>query len=141
MKRFGTYESDFANLFECYTRVNTTLVERSLPSDVRKMSTVTTGLSFEDLQVIKIYQAKLSGGGELTHVCKGVSIQSDDGAGNVIISCKNQDKLNVQIVTSDNNTTVRLIYPTGEETKFDTSTPLQYDKSSGVLTIINPSDI
>ena len=61
MKRFGRYDNDFNNLFECYSKVSPGLiVERELPSATREvLSDTIGGTSFNGLK--KSQTNRLSG--------------------------------------------------------------------------------
>lgn len=138
MKRFGTYDSDFSKLFECYAKVNPVIVENDLPSMVRSVaSSPRKGLSFDGLKILKIYQNQRTGGATMTHVCDDVAVTSDDGESNVTMSGTNQDGNVIQVISSGDSTNVKLVLPTGKTVDFDTDTPLQYDGSEGALTIID----
>lgn len=138
MKRFGTYNEDFANLFECYAKVNTMMSEVTLPSLNRKHApTFNKTPSYDGLKVIKIMQHRPSGGAEFTHACKLLSVDHDDGQGNVILTAEDQNKRKVQITISGNSTIVKFLHSTGSVVEVQTSIPVMFDETSGELTIVN----
>lgn len=144
MKRFGTYESDFANLFECYAQVNKSVVmERDLPSISRGINIPTSknGSSFKGLKFVKIFIQQTGQGADLIHLAKLKSIDSDDGEGSVIITTIEGDDT-IQIVINKDNSQVKVVDSQGNvENDFVTSIAPRFDEDSGELTIIHVNEV
>lgn len=144
MKRFGTYESDFANLFECYAQVNkNVVVERELPSVSRGVNIPTTspGPSFKGLKYIKIFLQRNGQGADLIHLAKLKTIDSDDGEGSTVITAT-EDEDTIQIVSSKKSTQVKVVDSQGNiENDFVTRVAPKFDDESGELTIIHVNKV
>lgn len=144
MKRFGMYNNDFNNLFECYSQVNTMIVERELPSVTRVPVTTNSGeRSFPGLKYVKIFTQKPSRGADMTSLSSVSAIESDDGKGGVIITSKDGDKtVNVIISTADKSCHVKISGQSGEiEDEFITTIPVKFDSENKELSIINIQEI
>lgn len=144
MKRFGTYESDFANLFECYAQVNKSMViERDLPSVNRGVNIPVNrkSPSFSGLKYIKIFLQRAGQGADLIHLAKLKSIDSDDGEGSTVISATENSDM-IQVVISKKSTQVKVVDKQGNiENQFVTSIDPKFDESSGELTIIHVNEV
>jgi hypothetical protein len=144
MKRFGKYEDDFANLFECYAQVNKSIVvERDLPSISRGVNIPTTSKSpsFSGLKFIKIFLQRTGQGADLIHLAKLKSIDSDDGEGSTIITGVEDDDT-IQIVVSKKNAQVKVVDSEGNiENDFVTGIAPRFDSESGELTIIHVNEV
>ena len=143
MKRFGKYESDFVNLFECYAQINKSMVvEKDLPSVSRSVTIPTSkNPSFRGLKYIKIFLQRTGQGADLIHLAKLKSIDSDDGEGSTIISAK-ENSDTIQIVVSKNNAQVKVVDAQGNiENDFVTSIAPRFDEESGELTIIHVNEV
>lgn len=144
MKRFGTYESDFANLFECYAQVNKSIVvERDLPSVSRSVNIPTNSKepSFRGLKFIKIFLQRAGQGADLIHLAKLKSIDSDDGEGSTIITGTENDDT-IQIVVNKKSAQVKVVDSQGNiENDFVTSIAPGFDNESGELTIIQVNEV
>lgn len=137
MKRFGMYNNDFNNLFECYAKVNKQLVVESLPSETRKATTISTGDSYPGLKQIKIFIQKPGRGADLTNIINVKSIDSDNGNGGAIISGDENDRT-FHLVTTDKNAQVKTIDQQGTlENDFVTNVAPKFDQSKGELSIIH----
>lgn len=137
MKRFGMYNNDFNNLFECYAKVNKELVVEGLPSETRKPVTISTGDSFPGLKNVKIFIQKPGRGADLSNIINVKSIDSDNGDGGAIISGTEHDKM-FHLVTTDKNAQVKTIDKQGAlENDFVTTVAPRYDENKGELTIIH----
>lgn len=142
MKRFGYYNNDFNNLFECYAKV-TPIVERELPSvNMQRVTTLNkNGHSYPEAKFCKIFVQRPGGGADLTYFGKISSIDSDDGQGNTVITAKDGDKI-LNVVTTKSNAQVRVISNTGHvDDEFITSLPARFDSSSKDITIIKIEDL
>jgi len=144
MKRFGTYESDFANLFECYAQVNKSVViERDLPSVSRSINIPTNkkGSSFKGLKFVKIFLQRTGQGADLIHLAKLKSIDSDDGQGSTIITASENDDT-IQIVINKKSAQVKVVDQQGNiENDFVTGIAPRFDEESGELTIIHVNEV
>lgn len=144
MKRFGTYESDFANLFECYAQVNkSVVVERDLPSVNRSINIPTTSKepSFKGLKFIKIFLQRVGQGADLIHLVKLKSIDSDDGEGSTIITGSEGDDT-IQIVVNKSSAQVKVVDSQGNiENDFVTNIAPRFDSENGELTIIHVNEV
>lgn len=144
MKRFGTYESDFANLFECYAQVNKSIVvERDLPSVSRNVNIPTNSKepSFRGLKFIKIFLQRAGQGADLIHLAKLKSIDSDDGEGSTIITGTENDDT-IQIIVNKKSAQVKVVDSQGNiENDFVTSIAPRFDNESGELTIIQVNEV
>ena len=89
MKRFGKYNDEYSSLFETYAAVNPGLYREAYVPIVSEKS---LGRSFPDLKYVKVFLQKVGRGADLRHLGKVVSIDSDDGEGNTIITAKDNDK-------------------------------------------------
>lgn len=140
MKRFGMYNDDFTNLFECYAKVGT-VVERKLPSMSRTAMSVSTTPSFDNARAVKIFIQRPGQGADLAHLAKIVSVDSDDGKGGVILTCKEGDKT-IQLSTTPDNAQVKVVSSSGEiENHFITTLPVRFDAESGELTVIQVEEV
>ena len=140
MKRFGMYNDDFTNLFECYSRVGT-VVERELPSVERKAVSVSSTPSFENASVVKIFIQKPGQGADLAHHAKIISVDSDDGEGGVILTCKEGDKT-IQLSTTPESVQVKIVSQSGDiENNFITTLPVRFDSKLGELTVIQVEEV
>lgn len=140
MKRFGMYNDDFTNLFECYSKVGT-IMERELPSVKRKAMSVSSTPSFDNASVVKIFIQKPGRGADLAHLAKIVSVDSDDGEGGVILTCKEGDKT-IQLSTTPENAQVKIVSQSGDiEDNFITTLPVRFDSDSGELTVIQVEEV
>lgn len=143
MKRFGRYNNDFNNLFECYAKVSPGLVvERSLPSETRQPIDLSAkSPSFPNIKQIKVFVQRHGRGADLSHVIKTSSIHSDDGDGGVIISGSEGDK-NFDVVTNKKSAQVKTIDRQGNiENDFVTNIAPRYDSGRGELTIIHVEEL
>jgi len=140
MKRFGRYNNDFTNLFECYSQVGT-VTERKLPSIERVPTGVSTGNSFPGAKFIKVFIQRIGRGADLTHLAKIDSIDSDDGNGGAILTGEDGDK-QLHITTTKDSTQVRIVDKTGTiENDFITTTPVRYDDKSKEITVIQVEEV
>lgn len=144
MKRFGTYESDFANLFECYAQVNKNIVvERDLPSVSRSVNIPTNekGSSFKGLKFVKIFLQRTGQGADLIHLAKLKSIDSDDGQGSTIITAQEEEDT-IHIVISNKSAQVKVVDTQGNiENEFVTNVAPKFDQDNGELTIIHVNEV
>lgn len=138
MKRFGTYDNDFNNLFECYNKVNKNIVvERSLPSETRQPITTLTGDSFPGIKHVKIFIQRPGRGADLAHLVNINSIDSDNGESGAILSGTEGEK-SFHMSTTDTNAQVKVVDSQGNlENDFVTTIAPKYDSKSGELTIIH----
>ena len=138
MKRFGMYNEDFNNLFECYSRVSPGLVaERALPSQTRQPISLGSGDSFPQLKRIKIFIQRPGRGADLAHTIEIKSIDSDNHDGGVVITGTEHDKL-FNVITTKTNAQVRVIDSQGNvENDFVTSVKPKYDTNTKELSIIH----
>lgn len=143
MKRFGRYNNDFNNLFECYAKVSPGLVvERSLPSETRKPVDISSRtLSFPDVKKIKVFIQRHGRGADLAHVIKTNNVDSDDGDGGVIISGTEGER-NFNVVTSKSSAQVKVVDRQGNiENDFVTNIAPRFDSERGELTIIHVEEL
>ena len=143
MKRFGMYNNDFNNLFECYNKVcGDVITEFKLPSEIRNSNKKQiTGNSFPELQKIKIFHQKFGRGADLIHQVDIKRIDSDDGDGGVILTGSEDDKI-FNIITNKKTAQVRLIDKTGqEENNFVTNVEPRFDPESKELSIIQIDEL
>ena len=140
MKRFGKYDNDFNNLFECYSKVGT-IVEGGLPSLSRQPAGVSTGDSFPGAKYIKIFIQKTGRGADLAHLADVDSIDSDDGdGGSVLIGRDGSKKLH--IITTKNNAQVKTVDVDGNiESDFVTTAPVRYDADNKEIIIIQVEEV
>ena len=142
MKRFGYYNDDFNNLFECYAKV-TPIVERDLPSaNMQRIPSLnSSGHSYPEAKFCKVFVQRPGGGADLTYFGKITGIDSDDGQGNTIITAKDGERV-LNVITTKSNAQVRVISNTGEvDDEFITSIPARFDPSSKDITIIKIEDL
>jgi hypothetical protein len=138
MKRFGYYNNDLNNLFECYAQVSPELVvEKQLPSYTRQPTTVNRGgISFPGAKFCKVFVQQPSGGADLKYLGRVTSVESDDGEGNTFITSKQGDDT-INIITSKQNAQVRVFDNTGAvEDEFTTTLPARYDSNTNEIIII-----
>lgn len=135
MKRYGMYNNDFNNLFECYERTHT---------DIKLMTPLTfteqaSEPSFPGLQHVKIFIIRPQGGADLTHWGKNVTIESDNGNGGAILTCTEDDGTLIHVTTSQDN--ARVVVSRGDAVvdQFQTVSPVKFD--DGVLTIIFKQEV
>jgi hypothetical protein len=140
MKRFGMYNDDFKNMFECYSRVSPEIVmENTLPSMSRKSTPAINpvGHSFPGAKFCKIFIQQPGRGADLRHLGKVTRIESDDGEGNTVISAEEGDKT-LNVVTTESGAQVRMIDSTGKvENEFVTNVAPRFDSSTKEITIIH----
>jgi len=140
MKRFGRYNSDFTNLFECYSQVGT-VTERKFPSTSIGIDGASSGISFPGAEFIKVFIQQAGRGADLTHLAKISSIDSDDGDGGSIITGVEGDK-QLHIVTTKDNAQVRVVGSAGDiENEFVTITPIRYDDKNKEIVIIQVEEV
>lgn len=138
MKRFGRYDNDFNNLFECYSKVNKSFViERQLPSETRQPITTLTGDSYPGIKHVKIFIQRPGRGADLAHLVKINSIDSDNGESGAILSGIEGDKT-FHMSTTDTNAQVKVVDSQGNlENDFVTTVAPKYDSGTGELSIIH----
>jgi hypothetical protein len=140
MKRFGMYNDDFKNMFECYSRVSPEIVaERTLPSMNRKTPPAINpvGHSFPGAKYCKIFIQQPGRGADLRHLGKVNRVESDDGEGNTVISSSEQN-ITLNVVTTETGAQVRIIDSTGRvENEFVTNIAPRFDNSTKEITIIH----
>jgi hypothetical protein len=143
MKRFGRYDNDFNNLFECYSKVSPGLiVERELPSATREiLSDTIGGTSFNGLKNVKVFLQRPGRGADLSHLINLKSVDSDDGDGGAILTGSEDDKT-FNIVTNKKSAQVKMIDQQGNvENDFVTNISPRFDGSTGELTIIQVEEL
>lgn len=145
MKRFGMYNNDFQNLFECYSRVNGTISEMQLPSTRRHTIDTTDGEpSFPGARILKIFTMRPGGGADLTHEADEIHIRSDDGSGGVILSATDRDgrTYDISLISKPESRCEVKSYDStgGGEMSFKTNVPIRYDPVAKDITIINIMD-
>lgn len=137
MKRFGRYDNDFNNLFECYQQVNGMVMERSLPSETRQPTSITTGNSFPGVKHVKVFIQRPGRGADLTNMINVSRVDSDDGESGAIISGVDGDKT-FNIATTKKTAQVKTIDSQGNlENDFVTNVSPRYDADKKELTIIH----
>ena len=138
MKRFGMYNEDFNNLFDCYARVSPGLVvERQLPSETRKPVSIGGGDSFPRVNKVKIFIQRPGRGADLAHVIDIKSVDSDNHDGGVMITGTEGDRL-FNINTTKVNAQVRVIDSQGNiENEFVTNVQPKYDSNTRELSVIH----
>ena len=138
MKRFGRYDNDFNNLFECYSKVNKSFViERQLPSETRQPITTLTGDSYPGIKHVKIFIQRPGRGADLAHLVKINSIDSDNGESGAILSGIEGDKT-FHMSTTDTNAQVKVVDSQGNlENDFVTTVAPKYASGTGELSIIH----
>jgi hypothetical protein len=144
MKRFGMYNDDFNNLFECYSQVNSMIVERELPSMTRVPVVTNSGeRSFPGARFLKIFTQKPGLGADMTIFGKIDSIDSDDGKGGVILTARDGDKtINATISSPAKQCHIKVLSSTGEiEDDFITTVPARFDSEQKDITIINIQEL
>ena len=140
MKRFGKYDNDFNNLFECYSKVGT-IVERELPSVSRASMTSISGDSFPGAKFIKVFIQKTGRGADLAHLAKVASIDSDDGDGGTVLTGHDGDK-KLHIITTKKNAQVKTVDDIGNiENDFVTTAPVRYDNDLKEIIIIQVEEV
>jgi hypothetical protein len=135
MKRFGMYDNDFNNLFECYGQINKSVLteNRPLPSATREPITLSAGNSFPELSKVKIFIQKPGRGADLTNVVNVISVDSDDHDGGVIVTGTEGDK-NFNIITTKKTAQVRMIDELGNiENEFITNVPPRFNNNELIL--------
>jgi len=143
MKRFGRYNNDFNNLFECYAKVSPGLVaERTLPSETRKPIDLSSREpSYPDVKQVKVFIQRHGRGADLAHVIKAKNIDSDDGDGGVILSGTEGEKI-FNIVTNKKSAQVKTIDSQGNiENDFVTNIAPRFDSENKELTIIHVEEL
>lgn len=144
MKRFGMYNNDFNNLFECYSQVNSTITERELPSITRiPVNTDSGERSFPGAKFLKIFTQKPGMGADMSVLGKIVSIDSDDGKGGVILTARDGDKtINATISSPTKQCHIKIYSPTGDvEDDFVTNVDARFDSEQKDITIINIQEL
>lgn len=144
MKRFGMYNNDFNNLFECYSKVNSMIVERELPSVTREPVNTNSGkASFPGARFLKIFTQKPGMGADMTMLGKISSVDSDDGEGSVILTAQDGDKtINATISSQSRQCHIKVLSGIGEiEDDFITSIPARFDSEQKDITIINIQEL
>jgi hypothetical protein len=137
MKRFGKYDNDFNALFECYSQVNSMVMERQLPSETREPTSISTGDSFPGIKRVKLFIQKPGRGADLANLINVSRIDSDDGQNGSIISGSEGEKT-FNIATTQKTAQVKMIDSQGNiENDFVTTVAPRYDSGSGELTIIH----
>lgn len=144
MKRFGMYNNDFNNLFECYSKVNSMIVERELPSVTRGSVNTNAGeQTFPGAKFLKIFTQKPGMGADMTSLGKITSIDSDDGEGGVILTARDGEKtINATISSPSKQCHIKIISPAGEiEDDFVTNVDARFDSEQKDITIINIQEL
>ena len=121
MKRFGMYNNDFNDLFECYEQVTGVVTERDLPK-YRGSSPVSVNIdsSFGDINNLSIQKVKNKRPVEdqisKSYVAKNVTVISDDGQGGIILSGETDDGyiLHITVVYNDQTASVVVTRDGGE---------------------------
>ena len=138
MKRFGTYDSKYNSLFKTYEKVNPSLYREAFIPIVQEKS---LGVSYPDLKYVKIFLQKAGRGADLSHYGKVISIDSDDGKGNTIITAKDDNKI-LNIIVTSSSAQVKIIDDSGYvENEFITNVKPRYSSEQNELSIINIDDI
>lgn len=135
MKRFGMYDNDYNNLFECYGQVNKSVLieQKPLPSVARKTVSLSSGSSFPNLSKVKIFIQKHGRGADLMNVVNVDSVESDDHDGGVIVTGSENNKI-FNIVTTKKTAQVRIIDDIGNiENEFVTNVPPRYNNNELII--------
>ena len=144
MKRFGMYDNDFNNLFECYTKVTGVINEapiRQLPSETRDTNTSSKGDSFPGLKQIKVFVQKPGRGADLMNMISVSSVDSDDRDGGAVISGNEHDR-NFHVSTTKKSAQIKTIDRMGNvENDFVTNIEPRFDPNTGELTIIHVEEL
>lgn len=144
MKRFGMYDNDYNNLFECYNQVAGVINEapiRQLPSETREQSTSNKGDSFPGIKQIKVFVQKPGRGADLMNMINVSSVDSDDHEGGAIISGNENDR-NFHVSTTKKSAQIKTIDRLGNiENDFVTNIEPRFDPKSGELTIIHVEEL
>lgn len=135
MKRFGMYNNDFNNLFECYERTHKD-VKVATPLLFTEQA---TNPSFPRLQHVKIFIIRPQGGADLTHWGKDVTVDSDNGRGGVVLTCKEDDGTLIHVTTSEDNAEVTVSRGGSVVDQFHTVSPVKF--KDDVLTIIFKQEV
>jgi hypothetical protein len=135
MKRYGMYNNDFTNLFECYERTHTD-VKLKTPVFFTEQA---TNPSFPGLQHVKIFIIRPQGGADLTHWGKDVTVESDNGQGGVVLTCKEDDGTLIHVTTSEENADVTVSRGGAVVDQFRTVSPVKF--KNDVLTIIFKQEV
>lgn len=139
MKRFGKYDSQYTGLFDAYATVNPTI--REVVHIERTYNEAAKNPSFPGIKFVKIFLQKAGRGADLIHLGKVVSVDSDDGQGNTIISATD-DMKNLHITLAGKTAQVKIVDPKGFlENEFVTTTPVRFDGDKKELTIINIEEL
>ena len=140
MKRFGMYNDDFSNLFECYSQVNgDTTPELVVPRPT--VGIISEKLTYPGARFVKVFTQKPGRGADLSTLGNIKSIDSDDGQGGVIISAMDGEK-GVDVVMADDQCHVKIIDSKGAvEDQFITNIPVRFDKEQKEITIINIQEL
>lgn len=140
MKRFGMYNDDFNNLFECYSQVNgedTTNLIMTRPVE----GIISEKLTYPGAKFVKVFTQKPGRGADLSTLGNIKSIDSDDGQGGVIISAVDGDK-GVDVVMADDQCHVKIFDSKGAvEDQFITNIPVRFDEDQKEITIINIQEL
>lgn len=143
MKRFGRYDNDFNNLFECYSQVQPELVQEiSLPSLSRSKQTKSTQPSYPGLNTIKIFVQQPGRGADLRHMASDCDVMSDDGDGGVILSGKS-DQDSIHATITKNDAQIKIVDPVDGhvENEFVTKIKPRYDSAQNELSIIHVEEL
>jgi hypothetical protein len=141
MKRFGRYDNDFSNLFECYNQVTGVVSEKQLPSQTRNINLSSKDRSFPGLERIKVFVQKHGRGADLMHMINVTSVGSDDGDGGTILTGQENDKT-FHMSTTKDNAHLKIVDAQGNvENDFVTNVKPRYDTSTNELTIIHVENL
>lgn len=144
MKRFGMYNSDFNNLFECYAQVNSQIVERRLPAGLRKSLTDTTSKQPSFPGINNVFVVMTSPHTKSVPVpayeCDDVVVNSDDGNGTAVITARDENRgKTLNIIVSNQQAYVKVYSgDSGDspEREFETRDGITWNPSKGDLIII-----
>lgn len=137
MKRFGRYDNDFSNLFECYCDVNQQLRERNFTITESKYGST----SYPDLDNVKVFIQRPGRGADLIHQINLQSINSDDGDMNTMLTGKEGDKT-FNITTTPESAQVKTVDIAGNiENDFVTRIKPKFDSDKKELIIIHVEEL
>jgi len=143
MKRFGRYDSDYNNLFECYSKVQPGLIrEVSLPSMTRQKITKSHGNSYPELETVKIFIQQPGRGADLRHQVSNCEVMSDDGDGGVVLTGEDgRDTIHAVLTKRDAQIKVIDSNDGHVENEFITTIQPKFDSDQKELRIIHVEEL
>lgn len=140
MKRFGRYNNDFNNLFECYAQVTGDMMCETTTTRVYEDSKISTGTTYPGLKFVKIFKQLKGRGANMAYLGKLRSVDSDNGSGSVIMTAVDGEQT-LHVASADGRAEVKVSTDGEIIDQFQTSTPVRFDKTGGELIIIQTEEV